>query len=225
MVGGAEGTDRCSGWMTTQVEKATLLPTEVTCRVQRASGLQSWGFYLCLMACVHCCGERTWASSPTTRVSFEAIRVGRLQLSRCLLIRLRGNPHTSASAPSFSNISSKRVSHLSETHPYLHRRGRRRRTRLDRQTDTGQNEGRLLGPCRSHSGLVSPNRKGSLHGTGLETHIFSHLKLIRATPSKSLNYQSIYLERFQGTKPRTFLLWGASCNVSDSLHSMALKCC
>lgn len=36
--------------------------------------------------------------------------------------------------------------------------------------------------------------------------MFSHLKELRAVPSKSANYESIYLERFQGTKPRTFLL-------------------
>lgn len=76
----------------------------------------------------------------------------------------------------------------SKAHSYLHRLGRRRSTQPDRQADSGQNEERLLGPCSARSDPDSPDRRGSPHGTGLETHTV--IQLLESKLEKS-----IYLDR------------------------------
>lgn len=155
--------------MTTRVEKATFWHPEGTRGAQTASGLgaaSDWPSALLWGANVRQLTHNSGQFSSNKSGKIKAVEV-QMPLNQVKYTHTR--THVQALHP-FSNISW----HLFETHSYLHRRGRRRRTRLDRRTDSGQDAGRPSGPCRRRSDLDSPHRTGSLHGTGLGTHTFPH---------------------------------------------------
>lgn len=167
-------------------------------------------------------------SSPTTQVSFETIKVERLQLSRCRC-SVEIHPHRSASTPSFQNISSKRA-HICVKHTPTCTDAAvgEEPGRTDRQTPAKMKDGFWV--LADLTVIWTPQTRQAVCMALDWKHTFSvsSFKVNKSHTIQELleiNYKSIYLERFQGTKPRTLLLGGASYNVSDCLHSLALKCC